>query len=64
MRCLLKFAGAECPKDLPPLALQSTCVKWISTTIMLRVMDTLQQISPHEQKVFLQGRQMGLGFEV
>ena len=58
MKCLPKFAGAECPKDLRPLALQNTCVKWISTTIMLQVMDALQQIIPPEQKGFLPGRQM------
>ena len=58
LKCLPKFAGAERPKDLRPFALQNACLKWISTTILLQVIDALQQIIPPEQKGFLPGRQM------
>ena len=58
LKCLPKFAGAEWPKDLRPIALQNACLKWISTTILLQVIDALQQIIPPEQKGFLPGRQM------
>ena len=58
MKCLPKFAGAEWPKDLRPLALQNACLKWITTIIMLQLADALQQFIPQEQKGFLAGRNM------
>ena len=58
LKCLPKFAGAEKPEDLRPLALQSACLKWVSTVIMLQTIDALQQLIPPEQKGFLPGRHM------
>ena len=56
--CLPKFAGAEKPEDLRPLALQNACLKWVSTVIMLQTIDALKQLIPPEQKGFLPGRHM------
>ena len=58
LKCLPKFAGAERPEDLRPLALQNACLKWISTVILLQTIDALQQLIPQEQKGFLPGRHM------
>ena len=58
LKCLPKFAGAEKPEDLRPLALQNACLKWVSTVIMLQTIDALQQLIPPEQKGFLPGRHM------
>ena len=58
LKCLPKFAGAEKPEDLRPLALQNACLKWVSTVIMLQTIDALQQLIPPQQKGFLPGRHM------
>ena len=58
MKCLPKFARAEWPKDLRPLALQNACLKCIATVVMLQLADALQQLIPQEQTGVLAGRNM------
>ena len=58
MECLPKFSGAEWPKDLRPLALQNACLKWVTTVVMLQMVDALQQVIPQEPKGFLLGMHM------
>ena len=53
-----KVPGDPAAKDLRPLVLQNTCLKWISATIALQLSDLISQITPKQQKGFIKGRFM------
>ena len=55
---ILKVAGDPAAKDLRPLVLQNTCLKWISATIALQLSDLINQITPQQPKGFIKGRFM------
>ena len=52
------MAGVPRSKDLRPLVLQNTCVKWITSIISLQLGDIVAQITPPQQKGFIRGRYM------
>ena len=53
-----KVAGVPHSKDLRPLVLQNTCLKWITGIISLQLSDVVAQITPPQQKGFIRGRFM------
>ena len=53
-----KVAGTPHPKDLRPLVLQNTCLKWITSILSLQLSDIISQITPPQQKGFIKGRFM------
>ena len=53
-----KVAGIPHPKDLRPLVLQNTCLKWITAIISLQIADIVAQMTPPQQKGFIKGRYM------
>lgn len=53
-----KVPGDRAAKDLRPLVLQNTCLKWVSATIAPQLSDLINQITPKQQKGFIKGRFM------
>ena len=53
-----KVAAVPHSKDLHPLVLQNTCLKWITSIISLQLEDIVAQITPPQQKGFIRGRYM------
>ena len=53
-----KVPGTPHPKELRPLVLQNTCLKWITSILSLQLSDIIAQITPAQQKGFIKGRFM------
>ena len=53
-----KVASTPEAKDLRPLVLQNTGLKWISACIALQLSDIISQLTPPKQKGFIKGRFM------
>ena len=58
MKCILKFAQASQARDMRPIALQNTLMKWLSMVFLVQLRDVFAQIIPASQKGFMRGRHM------